>query len=138
MRRGLFQGLVAAGCLAALATGCGEAVPPTVPTDPTLPSTVETFSGVLTINGAITFPFSSLGGSINAKVAELKPDGATIGVSIGVSSGATCQTALSNDNAGINSTVLGVVRDPGTLCARVYDVGKLTEPATFTINVEHQ
>jgi hypothetical protein len=138
MRRALLKGVAAAGCVVALTTGCGE-VEPTIPIDPTPPpSTIETFSGILTINGAITFPFSALGGSITATVAELKPDGATIGVSIGVSSGATCQTALSNDNAGINSTVLGVVRDSGTLCARVYDVGKLTEPATFTINVEHQ
>ena len=67
----------------------------------------------------------------------LTPNTSILGMSVGISSGATCQMVLSNDNASINSLVTGVVRDSGTLCARVYDVGKLTEPVTFTINVEH-
>ena len=65
------------------------------------------------------------------------PTEAILGMSVVISSGPTCQIVLSNDNASINSLVTGVVRDSGTLCARVYDVGKLTEPVSFTINVEH-
>jgi len=137
MRRRLLQGVVVVGTAVVLSAGCGEATidNPTTPTAP--PSTIETFSGGVTVNGAVTFPFTANGGSINAKLADLKPDGSTVGMLIGSSSGATCQVQLSNDNAGINSIILGVVRDGGTLCARVYDVGKLTDPATFTLNVEH-
>ena len=135
MRRRLLQSAVLLGCTAVFAA-CGDS--PATPTTPTTPvSTIETFSGVLTINGAVTFPFSAAGGTVNTTMTALTPNTSILGMSVGISSGATCQMVLSNDNASINSLVTGVVRDSGTLCARVYDVGKLTEPVTFTINVEH-
>src|SRR5688572_16468843 len=119
MRRRLLQGMAVVGYAVVLSAGCGEATIDN-PIDPTTPqSTIETFSGVVTVNGAVTFPFTSSGGSINATLSDLKPDGSTVGMLIGSSSGATCQVQLSNDNAGINSVILGVVRDGGTLCARI-------------------
>ena len=137
MRRRLLQGMFVLGLTAAVGAGCAD--DPATPTTPTTtpPSTIETFSGTLTVNGAVTFPFSSSAGSVNTTMTKLTPDTSVIGVSVGLSTGATCQMVLSNDNASINSTVTGIVRDSGTLCARVYDVGKIAAPVTFTINVEH-
>ncbi len=137
MRRRLFSGVLVIGLTALAVTGCSD--DPTTPTTPTAPiSVVETFSGTLTVNGAVTFPFSSAAGSVNSSITQVAPDtSVTFGVSIGIVSGTTCQMVLSNDNAGINSLVTGAVREAGTLCARVYDVGKLTAPITFTLNVEH-
>ena len=136
MRRRLFSGALVIGLMAAVA-GCSD--DPTTPTTPTTPiSTIETFSGTLTVNGAVTFPFSAQAGSVNTSLTVLAPDPVSVvGVSVGLSTGTTCQMILSNDNASQGSLVTGAVREAGTFCARVYDVGKLTAPVTFTINVEH-
>ena len=137
MRRRLFSGVLVIGLTALAVTGCSD--DPTTPTTPTSPiSVIETFSGVLTVNGAVTFPFSSAAGSVNTTVTRVEPDTSIVfGVSIGTVNGTTCQMVLSNDNAGLNALVTGAVREAGTLCARVYDVGKLTAPLTFTLKVEH-
>lgn len=60
-----------------------------------------------------------------------------IGIALGTWSGTTCSIVLANDLSGVGSTVTGVVQSAGSLCARVYDVGKLPSTATFTIEVTH-
>jgi hypothetical protein len=60
-----------------------------------------------------------------------------IGLALGTWSGTTCTVVLANDITGIDGAVTGVVQGSGTLCARVYDVGRLETPAVFTIQVSH-
>jgi hypothetical protein len=64
-------------------------------------------------------------------------DTPVVGVALGTWSGTTCSVVLANDVSAAGSTVNGQVQGQGTLCARVYDVGKLTTSATFTIDVTH-
>ncbi len=60
-----------------------------------------------------------------------------LGISLGTWNGNTCQVVLAKDNATLGSIVLGTASSAGTLCARVYDVGNLTEPASYEITVVH-
>lgn len=64
---------------------------------------------------------------------------AIVGLALGTQAlgAGTCQAVLTNDLATLGITLSGVVQGAGTLCARVYDVGKLPVPATFTIEVAH-
>jgi hypothetical protein len=110
------------------------------PTNPTPQpvATTETFSGTLTVNGAQTFPFASNAGSVTATLTALNPDPlAVIGMAIGTWSGTTCQIILANDSSSINAMVNGAVTTQGTLCARIYDVGRISAPVTFSIAVQH-
>jgi hypothetical protein len=212
MRRPLFQGVVVA-VFAAVAVACGSDGVPITPIDPTpITPIVETFSGTLNVNGAVTFPFTvNRAGSANATLKALQPRltvrvapggagnylvgetaymgesldtatatttvygwnpatralfldnltgllpteseiiGATsgarwtnaevavtaIGLALGTWSAPTCSIILANDLAGIDGTITGAVQAAGSLCARVYDVGRLETTATFTIEVAH-
>ena len=139
MRRSLLRGVFFLALAATTAAACDSEQPggPTAPPTP-IPVT-ETFTGTLTVNGAVTFPFTvSQAGSANASVTALSPDSAAIlGIGLGTWSGTTCSIVLANDIASVGSVVTGAVQSSGSLCARVYDVGQLTAPTTFTINVSH-
>ncbi|ODS57018.1 MAG: hypothetical protein ABS36_05825 [Acidobacteria bacterium SCN 69-37] len=60
-----------------------------------------------------------------------------VGLALGTWSGTTCTIVLANDITAQGGLVSGVVQGAGSLCARVYDVGRLEGPATFTIDVTH-
>jgi hypothetical protein len=60
-----------------------------------------------------------------------------VGLSLGTWSGTTCSIVLRADTSGVGSQIAGQVQGAGSLCASVYDVGKLTGSATFTIEVTH-
>jgi hypothetical protein len=60
-----------------------------------------------------------------------------VGLALGTFTGTTCSIVLANDVSGPGSAVYGAVTGQGTLCARVYDVGKMPIPANFTIEVTH-
>ena len=123
------------------AAGCGDDDPVT-PTQPTPPqATTETFSGTLTVNGAVTHSFTAgQSGVISATVTELVPDSAAvIGVSLGTWNplAGTCQLLITNDNATQNGSVTGTAGAAGSFCARVYDVGHLTSATGYTLTVVH-
>jgi hypothetical protein len=210
MRRLSLSGvLVAAVALAG--AGCRSEAP-TTPTTPAPVSVTETFTGLLTLNSAVTFPFVvSQAGSANLQLKAMDPafligvaaggtgafrpgetvfqgtaanaatwsstvhtwlpgsnqiailgvtgvfaadgvvTGATsgakwtgktieptiVGIALGTWSGTTCTIVLPNDLSSVGSQVNGVVQGSGSLCARVYDVGKLPTSANFTIEVTH-
>lgn len=138
MRRSFVRGLLVA-TLAATAAACGD--DPTVPTQPTPPTPItSTFSGTLTVNGAITFApiVVTQQGSANATIKALAPDASSIvGIALGTWSGVTCTIVLANDVASVGGVVSGVVQGAGQLCARVYDVGRIAAPVEFTIEVTH-
>lgn len=119
--------------------GCGNNQI-TTPTTPTTPTTVtETFSGTVTKNGAVTHTFTSgAAGTVQATLTALGPDASVpIGMSLGTWNGATCAIVLANDKAIQTSTVIGTVSSVGGLCLRLYDVGNLTEPASYEVLVTH-
>lgn len=124
-----------------LVAGCGNnAQTPTTPTD-TVTTVTDTFTGTLTRNGATSHPFpvvSAAGGDVTASLKALSPDGAAVvGMSLGTWNGTACQAVLSNDRATVASALLGRATSAGTLCVRIFDVGTLTEPQDYEVEVVH-
>jgi hypothetical protein len=118
-------------------TGCSDNTN-TSTTTPT-PTITETFSGTLTVNGAVTHQFSATArGTVTATLTSVGPDNTVlIGVSLGTWNGTSCQVIIANDQTAQGAGVLGTVSGVGNLCLRVYDVGKLTAPVTYSIDVVH-
>jgi hypothetical protein len=126
--------------LAVGAAACDDEVP-TSPTDPPDPST-ETFSGTVTQNGAQTRSFATAAsGTVTATLKEIGPGSdLTIGFSLGnwIEATSTCQIVLANDAATGGAILTGTVTNAGTLCIRMYDVGKIAAtPAVYTVEVVH-
>ena len=139
MRRSVSLLLCALAVLAATAA-CGDDDEITTPIEPTRPTVTETFSGRVTVNGAQTHGFAANGsGRIDVTLTTLSPDSAArVGLVLGtLNSLGACQVVISNDNATQGTLVAGNAGAAGTFCARVYDVGQLTEPAEYTLTVVH-
>ena len=120
------------------AGGCDETDTPTTPTTP--PENItETFSGTVTVNGAVTHTFTTtVAGTIAATLTAVGPDStAVVGFSLGNWNGTACQIVIANDNATQGTLLTAAASATANLCARVYDVGKLTEPATYSVQVVH-
>jgi hypothetical protein len=133
-----FHTLIALALLAGAAAACDDSTTTTTPTTPAQTVT-ETFSSTLTINGAVTHQFATTSrGTITATLKTLEPDAtAIIGVSLGTWNGTSCAIILANDQAAVGTGLLGTVSGVGNLCLRVYDVGKLKGPATYSVDVTH-
>jgi hypothetical protein len=112
---------------------------PTTPevTETTTVTVTETFTGTLNRNGAIAFPFDVFAAGTATATIQGLPETTTIGFTMGTWNGVGCTAVLSNDNANQNLQLVGSVGSSGTLCLRVYDVGRLTAPITFTVSVSH-
>lgn len=126
--------------LAVSAGACSNpAINTTTPTTPTTTTTVtDTFSGTLTRNGASSFAFSVSGrGVVYATLTSLADPSAVIGLSLGTWGGSSCTIVLSNDQAVQGASITGAASGVGTLCARVYDVGRSTTPLDYQITVVH-
>jgi hypothetical protein len=120
--------------------GCDNDVENETPTDPA-PTTTETFEGTINTNGAMTHTFSvSVGGGVTATLLQVAPDPATaVGFAIGTwnPTSSSCQVTISNDNAVQGAILTGNASRAGTLCARIYDTGRLTGALGYTISVTH-
>ncbi|HUR34204.1 MAG TPA: hypothetical protein VM032_10450 [Vicinamibacterales bacterium] len=131
---------IAAMLVAALsAAGCSNDNP-TTPTAPTPEAVTVTFTGTLTRNGATTFPFSvSAAGTVSATLTSITDASVMVGLSLGTvpSTGAGCSVVLSNDAAVQGTSIYGTASNLGTLCARVYDVGKVVDPQDYQLTVVH-
>jgi hypothetical protein len=141
MRR-LIPGLLLLGVLATGAAACNkdDTTTTTTPTTTTAPPITEPlFTGTLKTNGAATYPFTATaGGTVTATLTTLAPDATVgIGLSIGTWTGSACQVVIANDNAAQTAVITGTVTAAASLCVRVYDVGKLTAPADFTVTIVH-
>lgn len=121
-----------------LLAGCGDNdEPPTAPAPP--PEIEATFDGTLTVNGGQTFVFRvERAGPVTARITELSPsEDVVIGLSLGSWSPNACQILLANDNAELDTVLVGSATSVGDFCVRVYDVGVLTGPVDFTIRLTH-
>jgi hypothetical protein len=145
--RGLCGPVLVATALAA--AGCGD--DPITNPDPTTPIQVTaTFTGPLTINGAVTHDFVvQTAGTVTATVTALDParvvvDGeerdALIGLSLGTWNGLVCTVGaptLANDKAKVGVTLTGSATATGNYCVRVYDAGSLTQVTTYELTIVH-
>jgi type IV pilus biogenesis protein CpaD/CtpE len=141
MRR-LLPGILLVALATSLA-GCNDdnnttVTTPTTPTTPT-PTVTETFTGTLNMNGAATFPFTATAaGTITVTLATLSPVATLpIGLSLGTWTGSACQIVIANDAAAQAAAITGTVTSAASLCARVYDTGKVTTPVDFNVSIVH-
>ena len=137
--RALFA-VVVVVAIGAGAAGCGSTTTTTT-TTPTTPavSITETYTGTVAVNGAATFSFGVVAaGAVTATYKSMSPaTGATMGLALGTWNGASCQVVIANDNAVVNSTVIGQASAAGNLCVRAYDIGKLTATQTIELSITH-
>ena len=137
----MYRPLLCAALVLTIATSvaCGDdgnVDPSPLPPQPT-EITEPPFTGRLTINGGATTPFATTtAGTVTAILTSADPV-AVIGLALGTWNGTSCQWTVANDNTGVGSGIAGFAAGAGNLCARVYDVGKLTEPVNFTVTIKH-
>ena len=139
VRQGGLAALIALGSLTAGACNDDSTSTPTTPITPTPITTTETFTGSLTVNGAATHVFAAtVAGTVTTQITTVDPSSSQVfGLSLGTWNGASCQVVIANDAAVLNSIVTGQVTAGTNLCARVYDVGKLADPLSYTLTVIH-
>jgi len=147
MRRQNVRGLrahlavVAAVVMTAGAAGCGTDSTTSSSNTSTAPSVsiTETYTGTVAVNGAATFSFGvTAAGAVTATYKSMSPaSGAAMGLALGIWNGASCSIVIANDNAILNSTVIGQASAAGTLCVRAYDIGKLTGTQTVELSITH-
>jgi hypothetical protein len=124
-----------------LAVSACDSVLDDIPTTPDPVTVTETFSGTININGAATHTFfTSATGAVTATLTSLGENPpAEVGLSVGTFAGSSCSLVITNDKAVVTSVVSGVVTTlGGSLCVRIYDVGRLTESVPYEIRVEHK
>jgi hypothetical protein len=140
LTRSLLLRSLAVLAVAATGVACDDAGP-TNPTDPTpvAETYTETFSGTLSRNGSITFPFTAAAaGTATASLAAIGPDNTiALGFAMGTWNGQACNLVISNDNALEFTTLTGSIGSSGALCLRISDIGRVATTATFTMTVTH-
>jgi hypothetical protein len=133
--------VVAIAATTAGAAGCGSTTTTSTNTSTTSPSVsvTETYQGTVAVNGATTFSFGvAAAGAVTATYTSISPaTGATMGLALGIWNGASCNVIIANDNAIVNSTVIGQASAAGTLCVRAYDVGRLSATQTIELSITH-
>jgi hypothetical protein len=119
-------------------TSCGDDPDNTV-TLPTPDPVTEVFTGTLTVSGGVTHPFNAgFAGSVTATLSNIGPDeNPTVGLLLGTWNGASCAVVIANDAAVRSTVIVGIVNQPGQLCVRIYDVGRITNPNDYEITVVH-
>jgi hypothetical protein len=123
------------------AAACGSDTP-TTPTTPTPDPVTDNFAGTLTVNGATTYAFNvNAQGPVYAALNSLSDASAIVGLSLGIynTASGTCTTTSthSNDQAVQGATLTGSATGVGTLCVRIYDVGRLGGAVDYSIAVTH-
>ena len=139
----VLRGLCGPVLVAALATaGCSD--DPITNPDQTPPTQVtETYSGTLTVNGAVSHPIVvQTAGNVVSTVSALNPvdDDTAIGLSMGTWNGIACSVGaptLANDNAKVGVSLTGTATATGNYCVRVYDVGKIKQATSYELSVTH-
>src|SRR5215475_15404052 len=114
----------------------------TTPTNPTI--FTDTFTGTLSTNGSFTHSFTTANlGAVTVTIVSLAPNSSQIvGLSLGVFNGSACSTSpqtggSSSDTATTGSSITLNASAAGSLCVRLYDVGFITAPVLYTLQVTH-
>ena len=114
----------------------------TTPTNPTI--FTDTFTGTLSQNGSFTHSFTTASlGAVTVSIVSLAPNSSQIvGLSLGVWNGSACSTSpqtggSSSDTATTGSSITLNASAAGSLCVRLYDVGFITAPVLYSLQVTH-
>ena len=111
----------------------------------TTPQTfTDTYTGTLSTNGAFThiFTIQTLG-SVTVSIISLAPNTTQIvGLSLGVWNGTACSTSPQTGGSAVDTATTGSsitlnATAAGNLCARLYDVGFITQPVIYTMQITH-
>jgi hypothetical protein len=126
------------------AAGCDKTPPPTSPsgTFASGPVQIETFTGTLTPFGVRFYSFTvSNPGTIYLTLISLRAGGASLDaqvtLSIGVPAATDCATEFTTQAPPRTSPQLSGFVVPGVYCARIADVGSLTQATEFTMNIAY-
>ncbi len=141
--RNVTQKVALLAATAALA-GCSE-LGPTTPQGPGAgaPVVSEHFSGTLALRGSqfYSFQVESNGGQTFLTLVDARENGvvteALLTIGLGVPRGTQCiaTNALSVKSSG--TPQISGVTNKGIHCAVITDLGNLTSPATFLVNITH-
>ena len=138
MQRVFLSAVMVAALLAV--GGCDNELENQTPTTPA-PTTTDTFTGSINVNGAMSHTFSVVAaGTVTATLTEVTTDSAAVvGFALGRwnASSSFCEQIIPKDDAVQGQILSGNAAGVGTLCARIYDTGKLTAPLSYTLTVVH-
>jgi hypothetical protein len=127
---------------ALFATACGSDNPST-PTTPALPQT-EVFSGTISRGGSSFYSFTlATSGSVSITLASLIPTAPgpavskVMGLGVGSPDGTDCAVTNSVTTApGLTAQLVNSLT-AATYCAKIYDLGEVTNDLTFTVRIVH-
>jgi len=140
-------GVIAAAAVIAMATpACSDNTLSQLASSTTASGIIvtDTLTGTLTPNGAFQqiFTIQSLG-AVTVTIASLSPNSTQIvGLSLGVWTGTQCSVSpqtggAANDIATSGTSISLNATAAGNLCFRIYDVGFVTTPVFYTVQVTH-
>ena len=127
---------------ALFSTACGNDNPST-PTTPALPQT-EVFSGTISRGGSSFYSFTlATSGSVSITLASLIPTAPgpavskVMGLGVGSPDGTDCAVTNSVTTApGLTAQLVNSLT-AATYCAKIYDLGEVTNDLTFTVRIVH-
>ena len=136
--------------LALAASGCGgnSTTAPSAGSSTTTTTTVasptisEQWQSVLPVGG---FRFYSFGipatGTVNITLTnvggQFVPPTVQLGIGIGTPEGQDCTTTQTVTMAASSTAQISTTEQAGVYCARIFDVGNLFAPATFSVQIDH-
>jgi hypothetical protein len=112
---------------------------------PTSPTTVDTdtllheFSSNVVPGGSASRSFDIAGdGAITITLKSTIPAGVAVGLGVGIArSNGSCALAAAIETVAGADAQISIAAEKGTYCAKVYDLGTLTDPLPFTIGISH-
>jgi hypothetical protein len=146
VRRSLSTLPLAAAVAAALsAAACGGGGTSTSPasTPVAAPTATIVFTDTVPVGGSKFYSFVvGVNGTVNVTLVGISgdnvPPDVTLALDLGTPSGTTCSSGTTaNAQVGVNPPQVTQTEAPGRYCVMVSDVGNLTAPATFTVNIDH-
>src|SRR5262245_27816426 len=124
--------------VAATTVACEDNTPTTIPTQTPPPTTTDTFSSTLNVNGAFSYPFAVVSpGTLTATLTTVSDNTIAVSLAIGNWTGTSCQVVIANDNALQGAVIPAVASTIGAFCVRISDVGKVVSAVNFEIAVVH-
>jgi hypothetical protein len=124
--------------LAVLGAGCGW-FNGNSSTSPSSTTPTEIFTGTLLAQQSSLYTFTvTATGTVGVDLTSIGPTSVPVGLGVGTPSGTTCLLTSSNPTAMAGSTAqITVTENPGMYCVEIYDTGKVSGSATFSITISH-
>jgi hypothetical protein len=131
------------------ASGCGgnsttapSGTTPTTTTTVAAPSISETWQSVLPVGGFKLFSFGIPStGTVNITLTsvggQFVPSTVQLGIGIGTPEGTDCTTTQTVTAASGSTAQISTTEQAGVYCARIFDVGNLFAPASFSVQIDH-